>query len=59
MKTAKTKSEIRFDHKLKRFILNGKRISEAQAHERWDACDSDWTQGAYLEMALRVMIQRH
>lgn len=30
-------------------------ITDEQARRHWDALDSDWTTGAYQEMARRVM----
>lgn len=47
------KPEIRF--KDGAWLLDGHAITEAAARERWDAVDSDWTQGAYREMAAIVM----
>jgi hypothetical protein len=33
----------------------GVAITDDQARNHWDALDSDWTMGAYNEMARRVM----
>ena len=51
----KTKIEIRFDSETKQFKANGTPISDCEARQRWEACDADWSHGAYQEMALRVM----
>jgi hypothetical protein len=46
----KQKPEISYDRENRQFQQDGKPITLEQAITRWDAIDSDWTQGAYRMM---------
>lgn len=61
MKTQK--AEIGYDREAECFTQYNERtrkhepITENQARERWEAVDSDWTQGAYRRMWERLVSQ--
>lgn len=46
---------IRFNREVKLFTRDGIAITDEQAVFHWDETDSDWTMGAYDEMAGRML----
>ena len=56
MKKKTTKRpQIGWNTDLGQFTKDNILIDSFEARQRWDATDSDWTSGAYTEMAARVM----
>ena len=45
-----SKPEIAWNREMGEFEQDGKPVTMEQARERWNACDSDWTMGAYQRM---------